>query len=121
MATDRTMPLLTSNVPEVRAWAWRLEMEYQADQGPMVMNLEGRLRIGTPIAEREPALAKSSAAERLAFAAGIRRIEPSKRHHYLAVLLRCIRAEDATDANLPLETWYAVEPSIGFDLQQYLG
>src|SRR5262245_10835421 len=45
----------------------------------------------------------------------MRRVPPADRVECLKRLLAAVRPEDATDANLPLMTWYAAEPVVGRD------
>ncbi|HEX3146756.1 MAG TPA: PVC-type heme-binding CxxCH protein [Gemmataceae bacterium] len=52
-------------------------------------------------------------ADRLAFASGVQQIPIDTRFQWALGLLKVIRAEDAQDPNLPLMTWYAIEPFVG--------
>jgi putative membrane-bound dehydrogenase-like protein len=86
-----------------RAWAIRVLLENVAD---------GTNRDLRP---DSPELALRSPAERLAFASGLQRIRPEDRLEWAMRLLAAIGPEDASDQNLPLMTWYAVEPIVGID------
>jgi hypothetical protein len=89
----------------VEAWKWRITMEIAADE------YEAGYSVKVPDAVRPI----SSPAARLAIASGIRRIDPLHRFKFLVVLLNSLRPEDATDANLPLMVWYAIEPAVDSD------
>jgi putative membrane-bound dehydrogenase-like protein len=54
-----------------------------------------------------------SPAERLAFASGVRRVPPDQRGPWLKRMLAMSKPEDANDQNIPLMTWYAIEPVVG--------
>jgi hypothetical protein len=54
-----------------------------------------------------------SAVVRLAAASAVQRVAPEHRWPVLHALVR--HAEDATDHNLPLMYWYAVEESVAMD------
>lgn len=91
----------------VRAWGVRILLQHYADAH----------RAGRTIADDwlDQTLRFDSPEERLALASGLCRVPPQKRRPLLNRLLLALRPEDAADANLPLMTWYAIEPTIGRD------
>jgi putative membrane-bound dehydrogenase-like protein len=56
-----------------------------------------------------------SAPERLAFASGIQRIPVKDRLAWALRLLDVVPPADASDPNIPLMTWYAIEPLVAED------
>jgi putative membrane-bound dehydrogenase-like protein len=87
--------------PRVRAWAVRLACE------------EGKVFPGLRELLRELARTDPSPVVRLALASAAQRLPADERRAILEGLLG--RAEDASDANLPLMIWYAVEPLVAAD------
>jgi putative membrane-bound dehydrogenase-like protein len=86
-----------------RAWGIRMMLENVAE------GTERELRPDS----RE--LTLHSPAERLAFASGLQRIKPDSRLPWTLRLLSAVGPADSGDANLPLMTWYAIEPLVGRD------
>ncbi len=93
--------LLDSPTEDVRCWAVRLLAERENNTEVAT----GKL---TKLAESE-----RSPSVRLALASALQRI-PAKERFPIAEELAA-RAEDATDANLPLMVWYGVEPLVPAD------
>jgi putative membrane-bound dehydrogenase-like protein len=93
--------LLADPAPAVRVWAVRLAAE-RRDVSP---RMAGRFA--------ELAASDSSPVVRLAVAAAVQRMPPAARWPIAAALLG--HAEDASDHNLPLMEWYAVEPLVPLD------
>jgi len=95
------------NPPVLKAWGVRMMLEHYADA------VNAGHRIADDWLPKD--LTFESPEERLALASGLRRVPPANRIPLLKRLLAAIRPEDAADANIPLMTWYAVEPLIGRD------
>jgi putative membrane-bound dehydrogenase-like protein len=97
-----------TNPAPVRAWGLRILLEHFADA----------LNANRSVPENwiDPKLALESPEERLALASGLCRVPPSKRRPLLTRLLAALRPADEKDTNLPLMSWYAVEPTIGRDV-----
>jgi hypothetical protein len=93
--------LLTDPAEPVRVWAVRLLVD-------------GRC-ISQGVRDKFAALARHerAAAVRLALASALQRLPLADRWSVAAAL--AARAEDATDANLPLMIWYGVEPLVSAD------
>src|SRR5262249_30435499 len=89
-----------------RAWAVRMLLENVAD---------GTNRDLRPHSRE---LTLQSPAERLACASGLQRIRPDDRLGWALRLLAAVGPADARDPNLPLMTWYAVEPLVGRDREE---
>jgi len=83
------------------AWRFRLEQDSEDDNA-------GRPYV---VFEEKPSAASSN--QRLAIASGIRRLAPKSRTNHLNMLIQVLQPEDANDAYLPLQVWYAIEPTIG--------
>jgi putative heme-binding domain-containing protein len=86
-----------------RAWAVRMLMENVADG------------INRDLGPNSRELTLQSPAECLAFASGLQRIRPDDRLGWALRLLAAVGPADARDPNLPLMTWYAIEPLVGRD------
>ena len=91
----------------VRAWAIQLVMETAEHSDSLVDDLEEL----TPLAKADP-----SAVVRLYLASAMRRVPLPQRWAIVQSLLA--HAEDATDANLPLMYWYAIEPLVPTDVNR---
>jgi putative membrane-bound dehydrogenase-like protein len=91
----------------VRGWGIRLLFERYADA-----LLAGR---SAPDNWLDASLTFPNPEERLALASGLRRVPPGHREPLIRRLFQVLRPEDGQDANLPLMTWYAVEPLVGRD------
>lgn len=89
-----------------RAWSVRMVMAGVAD---------GTNRELHP---NSPQLSLQSPPERLAFASGVQRIRPEDRLPWALRLLEAVGPSDALDQNLPLMTWYAIEPLVGRDREE---
>jgi putative membrane-bound dehydrogenase-like protein len=87
-----------------RVWAFRRMMDHFADE-PNVPRPFGELKLGSP-------------AERLAFASGLQRLRPQVRLSGALRFLAEVGPADERDPNLPLMTWYAVEPLVGLNPAQ---
>ena len=92
------LKLLKSPHDYVRAWSLQLLLE---DGKPT----DALLSAMAKLAESDP-----SPVVRLYLAAGLQRIEPSRRAPVISRLLK--RVEDVNDHNLPLMYWYAAEPVV---------
>jgi putative membrane-bound dehydrogenase-like protein len=92
----------------VKAWGVRMVLERFADAA----------NSGHPVRRDviDPDWACGTREEKLALSSGIQRVPPGRRQAVLTRLLSALKAEDAADANLPLMTWYAIEPTVGRDL-----
>jgi hypothetical protein len=101
MTEQRLMRALGDSDEYVRAWAIQLLAEDQKPSGAAV--------------ERFAEMAKSDASPvvRLYLASAMQRTPVGQRLAVLEALLE--RAEDASDQNLPLMYWYALEPVVGAD------
>src|SRR5262249_16020066 len=95
--------LARSSDPIQRAWGVRLVLDLIADGAKL------------PNAHGSKALSGTHPSERLALASGLTRIRPEDRLNLLLHLLQVSPSEDAKDPNLPLMTWYAMEPVIAND------
>src|SRR4051812_7806610 len=85
------------------AWGIRMLLEDVADGAGLALGPDAReFTCYTPAA-------------RLASAGGIHRVRPEKRLPWALRLLAAVESRDAADANLPLMTWYAIEPLVGRD------
>jgi len=98
------------NPAPVKAWGIRLWMDHVADA------------LGTgkevPVELLDRSWTFSSPDERLALASGLRRVSVERRLPFVDRLLSAIKPEDAADQNLPLMTWYAVEPLVSRRLSE---
>jgi putative membrane-bound dehydrogenase-like protein len=103
----RTLVSGADNPDAVRAWGIRLLFETHA----------ASINANKVVPENwlDAAWTFHSPAERLALASGIQRVAAVRRGPLLARLASALRPEDAADANLPLMTWYAIEPTVGRD------
>ncbi len=90
----------------IRSWAIRLLCE---DNSPPA---EALARF------KELATSGSSSYVRLQLASALQRLRPSQRWDIAAALV--VREEDATDQNLPLMTWYGIEPLVDENVFQFV-
>ncbi len=97
---DLLAVLLQEAAPAVRSWAIRLALD--APPSPALLAQLPALAI------REP-----SPVVRLTLASGLQRIPIGQRAGLAEALVS--RAEDATDANIPLLLWYGIEPIASTD------
>lgn len=84
-------------------YRWRRTMEELAEsysEGYEPVLPDKDVKISSPIARR-------------AFASGISQIPARSRFKVLPFLLASLKPEDASDPNLPLMVWYAIEPMVG--------
>ncbi len=100
----QALDLLNHADENIRAWAIQLIAEEQN----VPANARGKFE----------ALAKSDTAAlvRLYLAAALQRMEPDQRWGIVKNL--SIRGEDATDQNIPLMVWYALEPLVALDAKR---
>jgi putative heme-binding domain-containing protein len=90
----------------VQAWAVRLYVEAAvAGHAPHLK-------------PESPEFSCPTARDRLAFASAITRIPLDRRTPWALRLTSIVDARDAADANIPLMTWYAIEPLVGSDISQ---
>ena len=89
-----------------RAWAVTLELEDEAADPDMLHKF-------TELARKDP-----SPVVRLALASGLQRLPVADR--FLIAEALVAHEEDATDANLPLMYWYAIEPIVSSDKEKAL-
>jgi putative membrane-bound dehydrogenase-like protein len=101
LTEERVRRALEHEHPRVRAWAARLACE----GGRPSEAVRARL---AELARTDP-----SPVVRLALASACQRLPVPDRREILEGLIA--RAEDASDANLPLMIWYAMEPVVGAD------
>ena len=87
-----------------RAWAVTLELEDGKASGDMLQKLA------------ELARGDKSPVVRLALASGLQRLPVADRLPIAEALIA--HEEDATDANLPLMYWYAIEPIVSADKEK---
>ena len=101
LSAELLIELLNDNRPHIRAWAIQLlcERDTPADTA---------LKHFARLAKSDP-----SPLVRLYLACALQRLPLEKRWTVAEELVR--RAEDATDANLPLMLWYAIEPLVASD------
>ncbi|HEY3901762.1 MAG TPA: PVC-type heme-binding CxxCH protein [Chthoniobacter sp.] len=101
-----TLKLLTQTDPYVRSWAIQLACEDGQPSEKIVQAFAG-------LAQKDV-----SPIVRLYLASAAQRIAPAQRWDLVAALHT--HAEDATDHNLPLMDWYALEPLATVDLHRAL-
>ena len=89
----------------LREWGIRLMFDYIGPAGAAAKPTSPELNCTVP-------------ADRLAYASGLRQIPAAHRFPWAAHLLSLVTRADAKDANLPLMTWYAIEPVIGNDREE---
>jgi putative membrane-bound dehydrogenase-like protein len=102
----RRFELLSHSDENVRAWAVRLECE----SAEPLDNRADRNVFGKFV---ELAMSDPSPLVRLHIASALQRVPPRQRWTILSGLVT--HGEDATDPNLPLMIWYAVEPLVSVD------
>ncbi len=98
---DLAGKLITDKDEYVRAWTIQLELEDRHAT-------KAQLKQFAQMAATDP-----SPLVRLYLASGLQRLPVNEREPILAALVR--HGEDATDHNLPLMYWYAMEPVVGSD------
>jgi putative membrane-bound dehydrogenase-like protein len=103
---DLYLRLLAHDSPDVRAWAIQLMTERRS------VSPEALTRLAS-LAKDDP-----SPVVRLYVSSAMQRLPVEQRWEMAAGLLS--RAEDADDHNLPLVTWYGVEPLVMTDLPRAL-
>jgi putative membrane-bound dehydrogenase-like protein len=101
-----TFNLLASEFPHVRAWAIRLLAEDTSE--PLDIT-----KLAWFVLNRD-----SSPVVRLYVASALQRLPLERRWHLLERLVS--HPEDASDPNLPLMYWYAMEPLAGADMRRAL-
>ncbi len=102
----RLLELFNDSADHVRAWAVRLEFE----DGALSPAMQKKL---AELAAKDP-----SPRVRLALASGLQRLPVDQRWAIAEALVA--HAEDATDHNLPLMVWYAIEPMVHSNLPRTL-
>ena len=103
--TDETLTeLLDHDSEHVRSWAVQLIAEDRQVSDAAVARFA------------EMAGGDASALVRLYLASTLQRIDPARRWEVLGELTR--RADDAGDRNLPLMTWYAMEPLVPMNMDR---
>ena len=102
---DQLLRLLESPHADVRCWAVTLLCENQPVAPAVIETLVAM------VAEDD------SPRVRLSLASAMQRIQPADRWPLAETMAR--HSKDATDQNLPLMYWYAVEPLIDDDLQRF--
>ncbi|MDB5389826.1 MAG: Dehydrogenase, partial [Planctomycetaceae bacterium] len=106
LETEFLIRQLSHENESVRAWSVRLLCENRNSSPEALSRF------------RELALTGNSALVRLHLASILQRLQPSARWPIAEALLQ--RAEDATDANLPLMIWYGVEPLVNEDFDRFV-
>lgn len=105
LSDDFLVSLLKDQDEYVRGWA-------------ITLLCEDRQPSSEALAAIQQLAAKGAAPRvRLAIASALQRLEPADRWPLAEAL--ATRGEDASDQNLPLMLWYAVEPLIEDDLERY--
>jgi putative membrane-bound dehydrogenase-like protein len=104
LAPEDAWKALADAAPEVRAWAITLELEDFA----VLPQTREKL---ADLARNDP-----SPVVRLALASGLQRLSVAERFPIAEALVG--HEEDATDANLPLMYWYAIEPIVSSDREK---
>ncbi|MEK7865993.1 MAG: PVC-type heme-binding CxxCH protein [Planctomycetota bacterium] len=104
LTEDLALAQLASRFEHVQAWAVQLLLERRSPSPRVVAALE-------KLAAESP-----SPVVRLYLASGLQRMPVAERWGVAGALLA--RAEDASDANLPLLEWYGVEPLVAADSER---
>lgn len=102
------LDLLDHKSEHIRAWAVRLLREDDVEDPSPALLEKFFILAGQG----------DSPLVRLHLASALQRIAPEKRWTIASALAR--RAEDIDDQNLPLMTWYAIEPLIDTDLRRFV-
>jgi len=107
ISLEQTLGLLDNPTPFVRGWAIQLALEDRLAPSMLLAKL-------TELAKSDP-----SPIVRLYLAAALQRLPISSRGDLVEALVT--HAEDAQDLNLPLMTWYGLEPTVVDDPRRALG
>ncbi len=106
--------------PHVRAWTIRLALE-EAGEGDREIQRINRAGARNAVLKRLAAIARTdpSPVVRLSIASALQRLPLDRRWDVLEALVA--HGEDASDHNLPLMDWYALEPLAAADPSRALG